>query len=153
MRDKLDQKYYSFDTATLPDGAYYLKIVASDAPSNPPAAALTAERESDRFEVDNTPPVVEDLHVGPPSAKGGGHAVSFTAHAASAIEHAQYSLDGADWVLVSPTNGISDAPVEHYDFGISAVTPGEHTLAVRVFDSFENVGSAKVSFTAPAARP
>jgi flavin-binding protein dodecin len=97
--------------------------------------------------------VVEDLHVGPPSAKGGGHAVSFAAHAASAIDHAQYSLDGADWVLVSPSNGISDAPVEHYDFGISAVAPGEHTLAVRVFDSFENVGSAKVSFTAPAARP
>lgn len=155
LKEKVDQKYYSFDTATLPDGAYYLKIVASDSPSNPPAVVLTAERESDRFEVDNTPPVVEDLRVGPPSGKmGPGHAVSFTARdAVSAIDHAQYSLDGADWVLVSPTNGISDAPVEHYDFGISAVTPGEHTLAVRVFDSFENVGSAKVSFTAPAAKP
>src|SRR5207249_9829840 len=30
LKDKLDQKYYSFDTATLPDGAYYLKIVTSD---------------------------------------------------------------------------------------------------------------------------
>lgn len=155
LKDKLDQKYYSFDTATLPDGAYYLKIVASDAPSNPPATALTAERESEHFEVDNTPPVVEDLRVGPPSGKAGaGHPVSFTARdAGSAIDHAQYSLDGADWVLVSPTNSISDAPVEHYDFGISAAAPGEHTLAVRVFDSFENVGSAKVTFTAPAARP
>lgn len=155
LKDKLDQKYYSFDTATLPDGAYYLKIVASDSPSNPPAAALTAERESEHFEVDNTPPVVEDLRVGPPSGKAGaGHPVSFTARdAGSAIDHAQYSLDGADWVLVSPTNSISDAPVEHYDFGISAAAPGEHTLAVRVFDSFENVGSAKVTFTAPAARP
>jgi hypothetical protein len=155
LKDKLDQKYYSFDTATLPDGAYYLKIVASDSPSNPPAAALTAERESERFEVDNTPPVVEDLRVGPPSGKAGaGHPVSFTARdAGSAIDHAQYSLDGTDWVLVSPTNRISDAPVEHYDFGIPAPAPGEHTLAVRVFDSFENVGSAKVTFTAPAAKP
>jgi len=154
LKDKLDQKYYSFDTAMLPDGAYYLKIVASDSPSNPPAAALTAERESERFEVDNTPPVVEDLHVGGPSAKmSGGHAVSFTARdAVSAIGHAQYSLDGADWVLVTPTNGISDAPVERYDFGISA-TPGEHTLAVRVFDSFDNVGTAKVTFTVPGAKP
>ena len=155
LKDKLDQKYYSFDTATLPDGAYYLKIVASDSPSNPPAAALTAERESERFEVDNTPPVVEDLRVGPPSGKAGaGHPVTFTARdAGSAIDHAQYSLDGTDWVLVSPTNRISDAPVEHYDFGIPAPAPGEHTLAVRVFDSFENVGSAKVTFTAPAAKP
>src|SRR5207245_10800242 len=69
LKDKLDQKYYSFDTATLPDGAYYLKIVTSDSPSNLPAAALTAERESERFEVDNTPPVVEDLRVGAPSSK------------------------------------------------------------------------------------
>lgn len=155
LKDKLDQKYYSFDTTTLPDGAYYLKVVASDSPSNPPAAALSAERESERFEVDNTPPVIEDLRVGAPSGKmGGGHSVSFTARdAISAIDHAQYSLDGADWVLVRPANGISDAPVEHYDFGVSSVTPGEHTLAVRVFDSFENVGSAKVTFTVPAAKP
>ena len=155
LKDKLDQKYYSFDTATLPDGGYYLKVVASDSPSNPSAAALSAERESERFEVDNTPPLVEDLRVGAASGKmAGGHAVSFTARdAISAIDHAQYSLDGADWVLVVPASGISDAPLEHYDFGVSGVTPGEHTLAVRVFDSFENVGSAKVTFNVPAAKP
>ena len=56
LKDNLDQKFYSWDTTTMPDGAYYLKIVASDAPSNPPAAALKTERESERFEVDNTPP-------------------------------------------------------------------------------------------------
>ena len=150
LKDKLDQKFYSFDTTALADGAYYLKIVATDGPSNPPAAALTAERESERFEVDNTPPVVEELRVGPASGKmSGGHPVSFTARdATSAIERAQYSLDGGEWILISPSNGISDAPVERYDFGIAAA-PGEHTLAVRVFDRFENVGTAKVTFTAP----
>ena len=155
LKDKLDQKFYSFDTTTLPDGAYYLKITALDAPSNPPAAALTTERESERFEVDNTPPVVEDLRVGPPSGKmSGGHPASFAARdATSAIDRAQYSLDGGEWILVSPSNGISDAPVEHYDFGIVARSPGEHTLAVRVFDRFENVGSAKITFTVPAAKP
>src|SRR5438034_11395712 len=124
-----------FRSTTLPDGAYYLKITALDAPSNPPAAALTTERESERFEVDNTPPVVEDLRVGPPSGKmSGGHPTSFAARdATSAIDRAQYSLDGGEWILVSPSNGISDAPVEHYDFGIVARSPGEHTLAVRVF--------------------
>ena len=61
LKDKLDQKFYSWDTTTMPDGGYYLKIVASDLPSNPPATALTVERESERFEVDNTPPLVEKL--------------------------------------------------------------------------------------------
>ena len=151
LKDKLDQRFYSFDTTALADGAYYLKIVATDASSNPPAGALTAERESERFEVDNTPPVVEDLRVGPASGKmSGGHPVSFTARdAASAIDRAQYSLDGGEWILVAPSNGISDAPVEHYDFGIPAPSTGEHTVAVRVYDRFENVGTAKIVFTAP----
>lgn len=155
LKDKLDQKFYSFDTTALADGAYYLKIVATDAPSNPPATALTAERESERFEVDNTPPVVEDLRVGLPSGKmSGGHSASFTARdATSAIDHAQYSLDGGEWILVSPNNGISDAPVEHYDFGIPAASAGEHTLAVRVYDRFENVGTAKTTFNVPASKP
>src|SRR5204862_3514661 len=39
LKDNIEQKFYSWDTTTLPDGAYYLKIVASDAPSNPPALA------------------------------------------------------------------------------------------------------------------
>jgi len=154
LKDKLDQKFYSFDTTALPDGAYYLKIVATDAPSNPPAGALSAERESERFEVDNTPPVVDDLRIGQASRKvSGSHSVSFTAHdATSAIDHAQYSLDGGDWVLVSPSNGISDAPVEHYEFGIEAASFGEHTLAVRAYDRFENVGTAKVTFTVAAPK-
>jgi hypothetical protein len=35
LKDKLDSRFYSWDTTTMPDGAYYLKVVASDAPSNP----------------------------------------------------------------------------------------------------------------------
>ena len=154
LKDNLEQKFYSWDTTTLPDGAYYLKIVASDAPSNPPAAALKAERESERFEVDNTPPVVEDLKVGSASGKMSGHPASFTARDAfSSIERAQYSLDGGDWILVTPSAGISDAPEERYEIILSGLALGEHTIAVRAYDRFENVGSAKITFALPAARP
>jgi WD40 repeat protein/flavin-binding protein dodecin len=155
LKDNLDQKFYSWDTTALPDGAYYLKIVATDALSNPPSAAQRAERESERFEVDNTPPVVEDVRVGPASGKmSGWHPASFTVRdASSSIERAQYSIDGGDWVLVVPNTGISDALVEHYDIGLPPLPPGEHTIAVRAYDRFENVGSAKTTFTVPAAKP
>jgi WD40 repeat protein len=155
LKDNLEQKFYSWDTTTLPDGAYYLKIAATDTPSNPPALALRTERESERFEVDNTPPVVEDLRVGSASGKmSGGHLASFTARdASSSIERAQYSLDGGDWTLVAPTTRISDAPEEHYEITLSGLVPGEHTIAVRAYDRFENVGSAKTTFTVPAAKP
>jgi outer membrane protein assembly factor BamB len=155
LKDNLEQKFYSWDTSTLPDGAYYLKIVATDAPSNPPIAALKTERESERFEVDNTPPVIEGLKVGPPSGKmSGGHPAYFTARDAStAIERAQYSLDGGEWILLAPDEAVSDALVEHYNLGLPPLPPGEHTLAVRAYDRFENLGSAKIAFTVPAAKP
>jgi len=155
LKDNLDQKFYSWDTTTLPDGAYYLKIVATDTPSNPPANALKAERESERFEVDNTPPVIEKLFVGGASGKmSGAHPASFTARdAASAIERAQYSLDGGDWILLTPSENISDAPVEEYHFGLPPLPSGEHSLAVRAYDRFENVGSAKTTFNVPPPKP
>jgi outer membrane protein assembly factor BamB len=155
LKDNLEQKFYSWDTTTMPDGAYYLKIVATDAPSNPPAIARKSERESERFEVDNTPPVIEGLKVGPPSGKmSGGHPASFTARDAStAIERAQYSLDGGDWILLAPDEPVSDALVEHYNIGLPSLPPGEHIIAVRAYDRFENVGSAKITFTVPTARP
>src|SRR5712664_3254310 len=155
LKDSLEQKFYSWDTTTLPDGAYYLKIVTTDAPANPPAVARKTERESERFEVDNTPPVIEGLQVGPASGKmTGGHPASFTARDAStAIERAQYSLDGGEWILLAPDKAVSDALIEHYNIGLPSMAPGEHTLAVRAYDRFENVGSAKMTFTVPAGRP
>lgn len=159
LKDKLDQKFYSWDTTTLPDGAYSLKIVATDAPSNPPAIALKTERESERFEVDNTPPVIERLEAtaaktsfGDPSAVA--ILVRFSARdSASSIERAQYSVDGGEWTLVAPVGNISDSSIENYEFSPSNLTSGEHTIAVRAYDRFENVGSAKTTVNAPAAKP
>jgi hypothetical protein len=165
LKDKLEQKFYSWDTTTLPDGAYYLKIVATDAASNTPALALKTERESERFEVDNTPPVIEKLSADAVNGCTGACGdpvvvVKFTARdAASSIERAQYSVDGGDWILVAPTSAISDAPEERYQFSLSLAWSGpaaserEHTIAVRAYDRFENVGSAKTTITTPAAKP
>ncbi len=153
LKDKLEQKFYSWDTTYFADGAYYLKIVATDAPSNPAATALTAERVSERFEVDNTPPVIEHLEATMiisrrATVEVNSVEVKFTARdAASSVERAQYSVDGGDWILVSPAGNISDAPEEKYDFTVSGLSAGEHTIAVRAYDRFENVGSAKTTVT------
>jgi hypothetical protein len=158
FKDKLDQKFYSWDSTSLPDGAYYLKVTASDAPSNPPAVALNTERESERFVVDNTPPLIEALSAGVASqatAGKGTRSVSLTFQArdsTSSIERAQYSVDGGDWILVTPTNGISDALKERYSVTVEA-PPGEHSIAVRAYDHFENVGSAITTVVVSAARP
>lgn len=151
LKDNLDQKFYSWDTTSMPDGAYYLKIVASDAPSNPPDQALQVERESERFEVDNTSPTISKIEANPTGmsadrSKGVSYDFRFTAsHPTSSIERAQYSVDGGDWILVKPLNGISDYKTETFSFTVRGLAPGEHTIAVRAYDRFDNVGAAKTT--------
>ena len=152
LKDKLEQHYYSIDTTTLPDGAYYLKIVVTDALSNAPGEALSAERESERFEVDNTPPVIEGLQAR--AGQNGETDVKFEARdAATSVERAQYSVDGGDWILLAPLNKISDAPEERYEFKVAGLSPGEHTISVRAYDLFENVGSAKATVAVAGSKP
>jgi outer membrane protein assembly factor BamB len=156
MKDKLDQKFYSWDATSLPDGAYYLKIVASDSAANPPEVTLSSERESERFVVDNTPPEVKVQGVISDSAVAAGRVtlIQFTARdTTSSIDRAQYSIDGADWILIAPAGNISDAPEEHYEVKLTALTPGEHSIALRAYDRFDNVGSAKTTIQAPSTKP
>jgi hypothetical protein len=158
LKDNLEQKFYSWDTTSMPDGAYYLKIVASDIPSNPPELALKAERESERFEVDNTAPTVGKIQANPTrktenGSLGAWYDFQFTAsHPTSSIEKAQYSVDGGEWILLEPVSGISDYKTETYLFTVHALGPGEHTIAVRAYDRFENVGSGKTTIQVAEAK-
>jgi len=148
LKDKLTRNFYSWDTTSMPDGAYYLKIVVYDAASNPPDEALTSERESDRWEIANTPPRIENLRAAADPLRS---KASFDALSASGpIARAQYSIDAGDWQIVFPAGLLSDAPKESYSIDLPGLAPGEHTLAVQVFDRFENSVAAKVTFRVQA---
>ena len=152
LKDKIEQKFYSWDTTSMPDGAYYLKIVASDQPSNPPGEALTAERASDRFIVDNTAPQITGLAAEPANAPAATATVRFRAtDATSAIIKAQYSVDAGEWTMVLPVGAVGDSPDERYEFTVRDLAPGEHTIAVRANDDFDNLAAAKVTFSTSAA--
>jgi WD40 repeat protein len=150
LKDKLAQHFYSWDGTTMPDGAYYLKIVASDLPSNPPSQALTNARISERFEIQNTPPRVENLRA---DTSGAAAKISFDAVSSGlAITKAQYSVDAGDWLIVFPTGGLSDGPKESYQLELPGLAPGPHTVAVQISDRFDNSTAAQVTLTV-ASRP
>ncbi|MFQ5927569.1 MAG: hypothetical protein ACE5MH_09070, partial [Terriglobia bacterium] len=129
FKDKLSEKFYTWDAATLPDGAYYLKVVVSDAPANPPERALSGEKTSNRFESDNTPPRVEELLA---QARSRTVEIRFIARDSfSSIQKAEYSLDAAPWRQIFPTTGATDAPLESYRVKLGELEPGEHTVVVR----------------------
>jgi uncharacterized protein involved in type VI secretion and phage assembly len=148
LKDKIDQHFYTWDSTAMPDGPYYLKVVASDSPSNPPANALTAEKESDRFQVNNTQPEIRDLRAETSGQPHGTARIRFTAHSAhSDLFKVEYNLDAGTWFPVFPTSLLTDAPDEAYDFPLLTLSAGAHTLAVRATDRFDNLTAAKVTFT------
>jgi len=163
LKDKIADKFYSWDASLLPDGGYTVKVVASDAPSHSPEEALTDEKESARFEIDNTPPRIESLNA---RVEGEVMKITFRAEdASSPIRRAEYSIDAGDWQFVEPVGLLSDSRAENYDFGVmlrapaeagarkprggngnsnAQAGPAEHVVAVRVFDRYENMGTAKM---------
>jgi outer membrane protein assembly factor BamB len=153
LKDDLSDRFYSFDASLLPDGGYTVKIVASDAPSHSPGEALYAERESARFEVDTTPPVIEKLTAALEAKQI--HVRFRAADSYSSIKRAEYSLDGGDWQFVEPTGQLSDSKIEDYDFRIplpqpettpppmAATAANDHVVVVRAYDRFDNQANAK----------
>jgi hypothetical protein len=147
LKDNITDKAYSFDASLLPDGGYTVKVVASDAPSHSPGEALTASRESRRFEVDTTPPRIENLSA---IVEGGQIHVNFRAiDNFSPLKRAEYSVDAGEWKYVEPVGQLSDAKTENYDFKATPETSkdggdsSEHVVVVRVYDRYDNMGAAK----------
>lgn len=141
LKDKLKERHLSWDSTAFPDGEYRLRVIATDAPSNPPAQALTAELVSEVFTIDNTPPEITALGAAP--AAGKLEVRWKAADALSVIEKADYSINGGEWTLIEPTTRLSDSREHHYVLVLEQAA-GERAIAVRVTDEYENQAVAKI---------
>jgi hypothetical protein len=144
LKDKLRDNFFTIDGATLADGRYIIKIIASDAPDNPAGAALVGERLSEPVDIDNTPPVVR-VAPGQPSSNGGGTAFNVD-DATGKIKRADVSIDGGPWTPLFPDDGIADSGHERYSVSFP-IMRGEHTVSLRAFDSSGNVGTLSATVT------
>ncbi|HVQ29314.1 MAG TPA: WD40 repeat domain-containing protein [Vicinamibacteria bacterium] len=148
LRKDLVEPVLAWDTSTVPNGRYVIKVVASDAPSNPGGLALTGEKESTAFDVDNTPPAVTASL----ASRSPLRVRAVAKDDASALRKAEYSIDGGRWEEVYPLDGINDAKEETYEFspeGLSTATP--HVVVIRVIDLLGNASSARVEIVPGAA--
>jgi hypothetical protein len=131
---------FVWDTTSVPDGTYLVKVAASDAPSNSPATALVGDMESVTFDVDNTPPRIE---VQPVTRTGVRTTITFAIRdEQSPVHRVEYSLDGSRWQMVYPKDGIPDSRREEFDVLLDG---GETTRSViiRAADTMNNIATAK----------
>jgi hypothetical protein len=142
LKKELKVTSYPIDTESFPDGEYFVKVVATDSPSNPMNLALSEEKISERFTIDNTPPAILELQALP--VADGKYLINGRAEDnVSYIKTLIYSIDGADWKPLFSSDQILDSKKELFSFPTESLVSGEHTVVVKATDSAGNVGSAK----------
>ena len=147
LEKKLTDNFYTLDSGALPDGVYTLKVVASDAPSNPYGKFLIGELISKPFVIINSTPQVEIVGH---KVVGRKVEVQFRAKSsAGQIASAEFSVDGAEWLLVFPVDNIADSSLEEYQITTPDLSTGEHSIGLRAGDSVGNTGTAKLIVKIP----
>ena len=147
LRKNVDDSILVWDTTTVPNGTYFVKVVASDATSNAAGTALAGDMDSVAFEIDNTPPA---FALGTVRVDRGRTLVPFdVTDDHSPVQRVEYSQDGARWHALFPVDGIADSRKEHYELSMEGEL-GERGVTLRATDTMNNVASAQVD--APARR-
>lgn len=148
MVKELTESSYAWDTRNVVDGTYELRVVVSDAPSNPPDLARKAARISETVTVDNTAPKVEGLQ----AARAGDRFVvtGKVSDATSRVVSMHYAIDGQDnWKALLPADGVADSQSEAIRFTIDKLDAGTRRILVRVSDVYGNTGYDSVVVNVP----
>jgi hypothetical protein len=136
-REQSEAKY-EFDTRTLPDGWYELRLTASDHGDRPVQTALTSERILPAFVIDNTPPQISNLRT---TSDRLTFAVS---DALSPVAGCRVALNAGDWFTAEPADGVFDSPTEQFSVPVR-LEPGDNVIAVWASDAQGNSGSARTT--------
>jgi len=135
---------FAFDTLSFPDGTYFLKVTASDMPSNPQGMELMGERMSSPLVIDNSLPEVKSFSA---IKTGAGLDVTFqTEDSYSYIEEVKYLVRPGEWHVVFPVDGICDSRAENFKFTVKLPAGAENMITIRVKDSYGNIGVCKQTY-------
>ena len=140
LKSDLEDAIFVWDTTSVPNGTYVVKVVATDAASNTPGAALEGELESSAFDIDNGPPAVLVTSSRP---AGGRTTIHFEVRDDwSSISKVEYSLDAQRWQVVYPRDGIFDARTEQFELTLDNADAAKG-LIIRAYDAKNNSATAR----------
>ena len=141
LKSDLRDTLLVWDTSSVPNGTYVLKVLASDRRSNPADAALGGELESSSFDIDNVAPTVQ---IGTLRKDGTRFVIPAEIRDAdSAVTKVEFSVDAQRWQTAFPRDGILDGRQESLEIRLDADANGR-TLVIRVTDALGNVGTGQV---------
>ena len=133
LQADLVDSVFAWDTSLTPDGAYRIKISATDASDNAPQNTLVGQRESPVFDIDNSAPQVEVRGL---EQQGNQAFLAFrVSDAHSPIGHVEIREGDSPWRMVYPTDGIPDGLVEEF---LVSIVGDENSAVIRATDALAN---------------
>jgi hypothetical protein len=134
--DVLTKSELDWDTSSLPEGKYRVRVDASDELANPPGDTTHFALETSPVLVDNTPPVIKTLTV------QGRRLRAEVVDGLGPIDRVEVAVDGrTEWRPLAPVDGIFDTADETIDSDITPLlvpATGPHLVAVRAYDAAGN---------------
>jgi len=134
--------YAQFDTAHLPDGVYFTRLVATETAPRPPADRLAQTFETDDLVIDHTPPEMLEA-----TAKRSGDSVVLTVHGRDRLS----LLDGIEVVFSNgvretveqPVDGVRDGREETFSLDVPLAKVSNATsVEITLYDAAGN-GTAR----------
>lgn len=140
MVTDLDRTAHTWDTRSMDDGFYRLRVEASDAPDRAGDARATSI-ESDPFLVDNGRPSVDELSIA--LEEGRLEVSGLAADALSPIVAVDVAVDYGAWEGAAPDDRLFDSGEERFSASLDHPGAGEHVVAVRAIDRHGNMAVAR----------
>jgi len=144
LKENWRESLFAFESITLPDGLYFIKVKASDSPSNPLGMDLENEKISRALIIDNSLPVIRNLKV---SRKKGLLTISLMAEDSfSPIKDMKFFVRPGNWKSIFPEDGICDSKKETFKWTYKLSSGTDNMITVKVVDSHGNIGVARTQF-------
>jgi hypothetical protein len=137
--DVLTVNRLAWNTASVPEGRYQIRVRADDSPDNDAEQVLHDELISVPVLVDNHQPMVKGL------AFKGGVVVGVAKDNFSAIAAVEFAVDTGPWIPSEAADGLFDETEEAFELTFEKdIEPGPHAVGVRVYDRAGNMGTAEI---------
>ncbi len=130
--EDLLQTNFLWNTESIPSGLYEVKLIAKDTFDNTNEEKKETSQISSRFLIDNEAPRFDKIET------KNNHIEGIVKDSFSRIMQIDYSIDGMQWRMIRPTDGLYDEKTEEFSFSVE-LPKKSHSIALRAFDAESNL--------------
>ena len=131
----LTEPKYTWNTSSIPDGYYVVRVEVSDEEANPQNLTLRSRSFSEPMLIDNHPPTIEKLRF------RNGVVSGVATDSLGPIARLQASIDSGPWRDIFPKDLLLDSRQEAFEMKLKS---GSHIVAIRASDAAGNQATDEI---------